>query len=194
MRPRAGHALPALGLALGVTVALLAYPAWYGLAGPQAVTGVLFAIAPIAGRPALGVCWCRAPTAPPPTSYIRFGGYLGPHRASARLPRLGRGLWPPSASVVVAAAARSPGCCCSWRPLTFWLALGAYLISAPGWLGHPWLPWRDLAKLPVLKEILPDQFAPFLTLFLAFLLAVGLDALHVACTGGLVVAGGAPPL
>jgi hypothetical protein len=61
---------------------------------------------------------------------------------------------------------------------TFWLALGAYLISGPAWLGHPWLPWRTLSRLPVLKEILPDQFVPLMTLFLAFLLAVGLDALH----------------
>ena len=61
---------------------------------------------------------------------------------------------------------------------TFWLALGAYLISGPAWLGHPWLPWRALSTLPVLKEILPDQFVPLVTLFLAFLLAVGLDALH----------------
>jgi hypothetical protein len=61
---------------------------------------------------------------------------------------------------------------------TFWLALGAYLISGPAWLGRPWLPWRVLATWPVLKEILPDQFVPLLTLFLAFLLAVGLDALH----------------
>jgi hypothetical protein len=63
---------------------------------------------------------------------------------------------------------------------TFWLALGAYLISGPAWLGHPWLPWRALSTLPVLKEILPDQFVPLMTLFLAFLLAVGLDALHGA--------------
>jgi hypothetical protein len=32
----------------------------------------------------------------------------------------------------------------------------------------------------VLKEILPDQFVPLVTLFVAFLLAVGLDALHGA--------------
>ena len=39
---------------------------------------------------------------------------------------------------------------------------------------------RSLRRCPVLKEILPDQFVPLLTLFLAFLIAVGLDALHVA--------------
>ena len=44
---------------------------------------------------------------------------------------------------------------------TFCLAFGAYLLSGPGWLGHPWLPWRELSTLPVLKEILPDQFCRF---------------------------------
>ena len=63
---------------------------------------------------------------------------------------------------------------------TFWLTLGAYLLGGPAWLGHPWLPWKELSTLPVLKEILPDQFVPLLTLFLAFLIAVGLDALHGA--------------
>jgi hypothetical protein len=63
---------------------------------------------------------------------------------------------------------------------TFWLALGAYLLSGPTWLGHPWQPWKELSSLPILKEILPDQFVPLLTLFLAFLIAVGLDALHGA--------------
>ena len=76
------------------------------------------------------------------------------------------------------------------RPLTwllvfltavvFWLALGGYLLGGPSWLGHPWLPWRDLSKLPVLKEILPLQFVPLLTLLMAFLIAIGLDALYAA--------------
>ena len=67
-----------------------------------------------------------------------------------------------------------------WCFGTLVIALGAYLLSGPTWLGHPWLPWRELSKVPVLKEILPDQFVPLLTLFLAFLIAVGLDALHGA--------------
>ncbi len=62
--------------------------------------------------------------------------------------------------------------------VTFWLALGAYLLGGPAWLGHPWLPWFELFSWPVLKEILPDQFVPLVTLFLGFLLAVGLDAFH----------------
>ena len=90
LRPRAGHALPALGLAAGVTVVLLAYPAWYGLSGPQAVSGMLFALAPIAGVPLSGLLVPGG---------VRRGRQRvpalrrvpGPERAAARLRRLGRG-------------------------------------------------------------------------------------------------------
>jgi hypothetical protein len=178
LRPRAGHALPALGLAAGVTVVLLAYPAWYGLSGPQAVSGMLFALAPIAGVPLSGLLVPGAYGAAA-NAYQRFGGYLGRNGPPADY--VGWGVALASAGALFAGRRRP----LSWLLLvlaaaTFWLALGAYLLSGPTWLGHPWLPWRELSKLPVLKEILPDQFVPLLTLFLAFLIAVGLDALHGA--------------
>ena len=178
LRGRAGHALPALALGGGVSLALLAYPTWYGLAGPQAVSGVLFALAPISGVPlsgflAPGAYGARAP------EYIRFGGYLG--RMGPPPDYIGGG---------VALAALGSVVIGRRRPLTwllvflaavvFSLALGGYLLGAPSWLGHPWLPWRDLWRLPVLKEILPFQFEPLFTLFVAFVIAVGLDALHGA--------------
>ena len=74
--PRAGHALPALGLGAGIALVLLAYPAWFGLAGPQAVTGVLFVIAPLTGVSFSGVLspgQFRAAA----NAYVRIGGYLG---------------------------------------------------------------------------------------------------------------------
>ena len=40
IRRRATHALPALAIGTGISVVLLAYPAWYGLHGPQSVSGV----------------------------------------------------------------------------------------------------------------------------------------------------------
>ncbi|HEY5383734.1 MAG TPA: hypothetical protein VIJ56_00745, partial [Acidimicrobiales bacterium] len=177
-RPRAGHALPALGLGAAVTVAVLAYPTWYGLAGPQAVTGVLFALAPISGVPLAGSL-VPGPYGAPANEYIRFGGYLG--RTGPPPDYVGWGVALAGVGSL-AAARRRP---LTWLLLllavaTFWLALGAYLTTGPAWLGHPWLPWRTLSRLPVLKEILPDQFVPLVTLFLAFLLAVGLDALHGA--------------
>src|SRR3984957_15123843 len=175
-RPRAGHALPPLGLAAVVTVVLLAYPAWYGLSGPQAVSGTLFALAPIAGVPLSGLLVPGAYGAAV-NEYQRFGGYLG--RNGPPPDYVGWGVALASVGALFAGRRRP----LSWLLLllaaaTFWLALGAYLLSGPTWLGHPWLPWRELSRLPVLKEILPDQFVPLLTLFLAFLIAVGLDALH----------------
>ncbi len=178
LRPRAGHALPALGIAAGVTVVLLAYPAWYGLSGPQAVSGMLFALAPISGVPLSGLLAPGAYGAAA-NEYQRFGGYLG--RNGPPPDYVGWGVALASVGAVIIGRRRP----LTWLLLllaaaTFWLSLGAYLLGGPSWLGHPWLPWRELSTLPVLKEILPDQFVPLLTLFLAFLIAVGLDALYVA--------------
>jgi hypothetical protein len=178
LRPRAGHALPALALAGGMAVALLAYPTWYGLSGPQSVSGMLFALAPIAGVPLSGLLAPGAYGAAA-NEYQRFGGYLG--RNGPPPDYVGWGVALASAGALIAARRRP----LTWLLVllagaTFLLALGAYLLGGPPWLGHPWLPWRELSTLPVLKEIVPDQFVPLLTLFLAFLIAVGLDALHGA--------------
>jgi hypothetical protein len=111
--------------------------------------------------------------------YQRFGGYLG--RNGPPPDYVGWGVALASVGALISGRRRP----LTWllfllAAVTFWLALGAYLLGAPTWLGHPWLPWNDLFALPVLKEIVPDQFVPLLTLVLAFLIAVGLDALHVA--------------
>lgn len=178
LRGRAGHALPALGLTLLVAGGLLAYPAWFGLAGPQAVTGVLFLIAPFSGAPLSGIVVPGAYGAFG-NGYLRFAGYLGHDGPPPDY--LGAGLLVATLASFVVARRRA----LAWLLLllgvvAFWLTLGPYAQSAPIWFNdHLWLPWRQLSKLPVLKEILPDQIAPFIALFAAFLLAVGLDALYV---------------
>jgi hypothetical protein len=176
VRPRAGHAVPALGLAAGIAVVLLAYPTWFGLAGPQAVTGALFALAPVSGVPLSGLL-APGQYAALAGAYVRFGGYLG--RNGPPPDYVGWGVAAAALGSVVLARRRP----LTWllvllAAVTFWLELGAYLLGGPAWLGHPWLPWRELSRLPVLTQILPDQFAPLLTLFLGFLIAVGLDVLH----------------
>ena len=177
VRVRGGHAFPALGLAALATVALLAYPAWFGVAGPQAVTGVLFIIAPLAGAPLLGVVLPGAYHALD-NAYIRFGGYLGHSGPSPDY--LGAGLLLTTFASVVLARRRA----LTWLLLllavvALWLSLGPYAMGAPSWFDHIWLPWREVSRVPLLNEILPDQIAPFIGLFVAFLLAVGLDALYV---------------
>jgi hypothetical protein len=170
------HALRALRIGLGLSVVLLAYPAWFGLAGPQAVTGVLFTIAPIAGVYVTGYLSPGA-YGSFADSYVRFGGYFG---------RIG----PPPNYLGWGAALSAAGSAflARRRPLvwllvalaagTAWLSLGSYFLGSPRGLAHLWLPWRDLSRLPLFKEILPDQFAPLLPFFVALLLALGLDVAH----------------
>ena len=171
---RAWHALPALMLGFVVTAAVLAYPVWFGLAGPQAVTGVLFLIAPLTGVPLSGVL-SPGQYGAFANAFVRLGGYLG---------RVGP---PPDFIGIGAAVAAVAAFVLAWRRLltwlvvllavvTVWLTLGPYQFGESAWLSHLWLPWHDLVKLPVLKEILPNQIAPFISLFVAFLLALGLDA------------------
>ena len=177
VRPRAGHALPAFALGGGITVLVLAYPVWFGLAGPQAVTGVLFSVAPLAGVPLSGLL-APGMYGAPVNAYVRFGGYLG--RNGPPPDYLGGGTALATVGAVVVGRRRP----LTWLLLflilvSFVLALGLRVTSGPEWSLHVWLPWHALRHVPLLQEILPDQFAPFLPLFVAFLLAVGLDALFV---------------
>lgn len=177
LRGRAAHALPALALAFVVAGGLLAYPIWFGLAGPQAVTGVLFAIAPITGAPLTGIVVPGEYHALG-TSYTRFAGYLGHHGPPPDY--LGGGLlFAAVASVVVARRRALTWLLVLLGVIAFWFTLGAYAVVDPAWFRHVWLPWRELSKVALLNEILPDQIAPFVVLFVAFLIAVGLDALYV---------------
>ena len=169
------HAARAAGLGLGVAALVLAYPIWFGLAGPQAVTGVLFVLAPFAGVPLSGVLAPGAYSAPA-NIYIRFGGYLG--HAGPPPDYVGGGAVAAVAGAVVVARRRP----LTWLLLfmaivTLLLSLGQRLKNGPAGLEHVWLPWKDLATLPLLREILPDQFSPFFAFFVAALVAVGLDAL-----------------
>jgi dolichyl-phosphate beta-glucosyltransferase len=176
VRAHAAHALRALALGTGVSVALLAYPAWFGLSGPQSVSGVLFSLAPLSGVHLSGFL-SPGPYRAVANSFTRFGGYYG---------RLG----PPSNYLGWGVVAGSAVSLYFGRRRPFvWLlvfltlvamvlSLGSYLLGGSLVLTHAWLPWRTLGKLPVLREILPDQFAPLASLFVAFILALGLDALH----------------
>jgi hypothetical protein len=173
---RLPHALRASLIGLGASGAVIAYPAWYGIAGKQSVTGVLFAIAPLSGVVVTGYM-SPGPFETFAGSYVRFGGYFG--RIGPRPNYLGWGvaigsLW----SLVVACRRPMVWLLLLLTAVTVWLSLGSYVVTGPHWLEHLWLPWRHLATVPVFKEILPDQFAPFVTLFLAFLLAIGLDSAH----------------
>jgi hypothetical protein len=179
---RLPYAARSLGVGVGLSAALLAYPAWFGLAGPQAVSGVLFATSAIAGVYLSGYL-SPGPYGELANSVTRFGGYYGPTGPPSNY--LG---WGTAVGTVVALffARRRP---LAWllallALVAMWLSLGSYLLGGTLVLSRGWMPWRTLSKLPVLKEILPDQLTPFTTLFISFVLALGLDALyrHVKAT------------
>jgi hypothetical protein len=181
VRGRGGLAVPALGLGIGLSAVVLAYPAWFGLFGPQSVTGVLFAIAPLAGVPLTGLAspgQYRSLT----NSYVRIGGYLG--RVGPPPDYLGVGVLFSGLLAVVVGRRRA----LTWLLLfmavvALVVSLGPYYVGGPSFLHDKSLPWRALDNLPVLQEILADQFAPFLSLFVGFLIAVGLDEYYVAHRG-----------
>jgi hypothetical protein len=173
------HGTLALVVGAGLSIAVLAYPVWFGLAGPQAVSGLLFPFAPIAGA----VLWQYFSTAGarlPSTSIVRLTGYLGHNGPQANFMGWGEGAVL-AASVVLARR----------RPLVWlWiflalagatLSLGSIFLGPPTVLRHIWLPWRELAHLPVLDKILPDQLSWFVTLCVAFVIALGLDATRARC-------------
>jgi hypothetical protein len=173
LRARAGHALPALALGVGIGAVLLAYPAWFGVAGPQAVTGKLFFLAPVLGAPFSGLILPGAFNARG-TAFVRYGGYLG--QIGPPSDYLGPGLVAVAAALVVGRRRPIVWLLLFLAVVAAWLSLGAYLTGAPPSWARVWLPWHSLYRLPILKQIIPDQFSPFIPLFVAFLLAIGLDA------------------
>jgi hypothetical protein len=178
----ASHLRPgalSLGIGLGASLAVLAYPAWFGVAGSQSVSGLLFPFAPIAGE-LLSQFFSSAGARLPAISEVRMDGYLGHNGPQSNFIGWGEGALL-AVSVVIARR----------RPLVWlWaflalvgtiLSLGSIFLGPPAVLRHIWLPWRELGRLPVLDEILPDQLTWFITLSIAFLLALGLDAARIWC-------------
>jgi len=116
--------------------------------------------------------------ASPGNAYVRFGGYLGRNGPPPNYLGTG-GVVAVMASVAVARRRPLTWLLVFMGVVTFLLGLGSILVNGPPALDHVWLPWRGFAHVAVLKEILPDHFAPFLSFFVGALLAVGLDALWV---------------
>ena len=168
------HGASSLAIGVGLSAAVLAYPTWFGLAGPQAVSGVLFPFAPIAGE-LLWQFFSTAGARLPAYSVVRSDGYLGHNGPQSNFMGWGEGAL---LALSVVAARRRP---LAWLWIFLALvgavlSLGSIFLGPPTTLAHIWLPWRELAKLPVLDEILPDQLSWFVTLSVAVLLALGLDA------------------
>ena len=172
LRARAGHA--AVGLVVGGATALvlLAYPAWYGLAGPRHYTGPVWpgkanSVIRDVSTTLSGLVHPMSPAAAAQfhAYWVQTGGYQGKPISS----------WYFGVGMVVVVA----GGVAAWRRdrrLWFFgvMTVVAVLLSLGASSTYP-LPWTVLANQPVLVDIIPWRFVFFAYLFVAVLLALIVD-------------------
>ncbi len=172
LRLRWHHALVGTATAAGTALALLAWPAWYALAG-QAHTS--------------GPVW--------PTLYLGYEGtslrdYVVPPAASAHYEafthRVG-GFQGETLSVqyvgIGLVAVLLVGLIVWRRDRRLWLWSGVAASTVALALGarpHSWLPWQLFSGLPLLQNIIPSRFLLLTTLAAAAMLALIVDHTHGA--------------
>jgi hypothetical protein len=166
-RSKAGHALRGSVIALGGSVAVLAYPAWFLLQGPAHLTGPIWANGAIDqfGN-SLTSFWNNDVSTSLAAEMLRFGGYQG--AAMPGLGYLGAG--------VVAAAVLSTILWRRDRRVLLFAALGVVataLSLGPG-NGH-WVPWSVVRHLPWVGNIVEIRFTLVTTLCLSVVMAIGID-------------------
>jgi hypothetical protein len=166
-RPKAGHALRGSATALVVSVAVLAYPAWYLLRGPAHLTGPIWSNGAIDqfGN-SFTSFWSSSDSGPLAAQMLRFGGYQG-----APLPGLGYlGVGIIVVAVVGAIIWRHD------RRILLFAALGVVstvLSLGPGH-GH-WVPWLVAQHVPWVGNIVEIRFSLVTSLCLAVVVAIVLD-------------------
>ncbi|MGH9083725.1 MAG: hypothetical protein ACRDWN_10320, partial [Acidimicrobiales bacterium] len=160
-----GRAGPGLAAAGVLTVALLAYPAWYALAGPGHLSGPVWADIPVLGgiRPSTFVVAFPAGGGPGP---VELGGYLGPTLPASSY--VGWGLLALAAVTLVV-----------WRrDRRLWFLAVMALVSGSLMLGvrrGSWVPWDLFSRLPVVRNVIEQRFVVFALLALCAMWAIGLD-------------------
>jgi hypothetical protein len=158
-------------VAAGATAAvLLAYPLWVTFAGPAHLSGLVWpTLTPGAGGIVLSDLWHpQVMTALRNTMQV-VGGYEGPS--------LPQGEYFGLALLIVAGA----GLVVWWRDVRLWFFGVLGLVSVVLSLGvesHYWVPWRLLARVPLVRSIIPGRFIIVTTVCAAVILAVVVDRVH----------------
>ncbi len=166
-------AIRAAGVAVLVAVVLLIGPALYMLTGPQHIHGSVWSGLHDFLVAALWEVWSKGPT----SSVLWPGALQGP-----QVQFLGYGI------LIVGAACLA----LAWRRRSMWVmavtALAATVFSWGGilWLSpnhfviSGWLPWKWVTDRPVFDDISAIHFSVLADLAVAIVIAIGLDALHLA--------------
>ncbi|MGO8870308.1 MAG: hypothetical protein ACLQPH_02705 [Acidimicrobiales bacterium] len=164
--------IPAMkGLAAGAvtSLALLAYPVWFAVAGPDHISGNVYPSVALGtdGADLESFFW-PAPASTGFTAYThRIGGYQGVTLSAQyfgismiALLVIGMGVWR--------------------RDRRLWLIVGTGLLFALlsfGVSGHDWTLWRPLAHLPLFENVIPVRL--LLVTYLAAGLALAVIADHL---------------
>ncbi len=164
------HALVGLAVAVAVSGVLLAYPVWFVLDGPAHFSGLVWpTLQPGKGGIVLGDLWHLRFMS---RSAVRlFAGYQGPALPQGEY--LGLGLL-----VVVGA-----GLIVWWRDVRMWLFAGVGLASVALSLDVTtsyWVPWRVLARLPLIQNISVARFFAVTTFCAAVLVGIVVDRTHLS--------------
>lgn len=171
-RDRARHAWAGLLVGGAVGIALLAYPAWFAVAGPAHVSGAFYPGSSVE-RVGTDLRHLLLPAGPSDALHAlaqRFGAYQGPV-----VPAEFIGLGALAVAVVGLVLRR--------RDPLAWLLGGIgslFLVLSLG-AGTSWRPWQLLAGLPLAENLIPARLLVVVLVCVAGLVAFAVDGL--ATTG-----------
>jgi hypothetical protein len=163
---RVGHAAAGFGAAATTGLVLLAYPAWYALAGPRALPKTVWPDIEFFGSAWRTLLLPAGAHDRGPNAILETYGYFGSH--PLLLGYLGLGM---VATLVIGLA---------WfhGDGRLWFCGATLLVMEVLSLGASAGPWRLFDHLPLVENIVPDRIAGVADLFAAIMLGVILDRAH----------------
>jgi hypothetical protein len=162
-----------VGTAVGIAGALLAYPTWFALEGPQRIVGAAWPATPALGAGPRDLI-DPGKFVHHPDLLTALGGYFGNAGPTASYVGIAV-LALVVISVVVWYRDRL-----AWVIVVMGLAswacsLGSLLRPLSSSSNQAWLPWRFFQHVPVVSDVIPSRFAATTVFCVALLLAVSAD-------------------
>ncbi|HEX7460456.1 MAG TPA: hypothetical protein VF279_07480, partial [Acidimicrobiales bacterium] len=160
---RVGHAAAGLATAAAAGLVLLAYPAWYAVAGPRALPRTVWPDIQFFGSAWRTLFLPAGAHDRGPNAILETYGYFGSH--PLLLGYLGVGM---VATLVIGLA---------WfhRDGRLWFCAVMLVLLEALSLGASVGPWRLFDRLPLVQNVVPDRIAGVADLFAAVMLGVILD-------------------
>jgi hypothetical protein len=162
------HAATGLVVAAGTGLVLLAYPAWYAVAGPRSLPHRVWPDVQYFGSAWRTLLLPAGAHDRGPNAILETYGYFGSH--PLLLGYLGVGM---TATLVIGLA---------WfrRDGRLWFCAAVLVVLEGMSLGAAAWPWRLFDRLPLVANIVPDRWAGVADLLAAVMLGVIVDRAHAS--------------